>query len=683
VSFNAWITLAEFPKWLKFAIWACGEKRFGTDYSLLIKRIRRLVKTNGWNFTFKYLKECLRIVVQYLAGNPQTSRGRNAVGVRVNQYGLPVIIPPAIRSAIGLADSERVTTRTLLTVLSIFRTFPTKVKPDLESIIAPFTGITRTLDDIGGVAKAWVGKELRLPSIRGFISESAGPIAKRATWGAPCDAFALLGYPKIAWQVLHILSTSKGGRIYAFSLLVLWALFLVPFFTTLVMFGSKSLFPLGRLSVVYDQAGKARIVAMANWWIQLTLLPLHEGIFSLLRGKECDGTFNQTAPLKRLMKDPQNGHKFSCFDLSSATDRLPMLLQIEILNAIGVNGYQWSDLLSFPYYYKGEPVEYSVGQPMGAYSSWAMLALTHHLIVMLAAQRAGIKGFNSYAVLGDDIVINNDAVAAEYLLIMKALGVGINLSKSLISGDFAEFAKRYVSPTFDISPIGAGNLLQAVRRPRSIGSLIVELYEKGIVENFNSGLIPLYQSLPVKEPFSNLVLWTWWMLCSALVTTHSTISQETDENTSGALNHPDLEKTFSPEFLAVLRMEMVQDLLKSYSRAKSEEAAFWKCCRQEIQGSRKWSIKLITAFGFFVSPVFWLYRLALLRSTESIRTMFVMSSLLYPGSYGCTVSQFVTDHTPMLISMRVSKKQVRDQIKFVKALTSRYQDIMDRSRSRY
>jgi hypothetical protein len=27
-------------------------------------------------------------------------------------------------------------------------------------------------------------------------------------------------------------------------------------------------------------------------------------------------------------------------------------------------------------------VKYSVGQPMGALSSWAMLALTHHLLVM-------------------------------------------------------------------------------------------------------------------------------------------------------------------------------------------------------------------------------------------------------------------------------------------------------------
>jgi hypothetical protein len=33
---------------------------------------------------------------------------------------------------------------------------------------------------------------------------------------------------------------------------------------------------------------------------------------------------------------------------------------------------------------KSGPYRYSVGQPMGAYSSWAMLAITHHYIVQQA-----------------------------------------------------------------------------------------------------------------------------------------------------------------------------------------------------------------------------------------------------------------------------------------------------------
>lgn len=79
---------------------------------------------------------------------------------------------------------------------------------------------------------------------------------------------------------------------------------------------------------------------------------------------------------------------------------------------------------------------------MGAYSSWAMLALTHHVIVRCASMRAGIRNFDDYLILGDDIVIANSIVAKNYLDIMKYLGVQINLSKSVESTQFCEFAKR-------------------------------------------------------------------------------------------------------------------------------------------------------------------------------------------------------------------------------------------------
>jgi len=70
-----------------------------------------------------------------------------------------------------------------------------------------------------------------------------------------------------------------------------------------------------------------------------------------------------------------------------------------------------------------------------------MLAITHHVVVRYAALKSGIKNFDSYAVLGDDIVIMHDSVAENYLQIMQYLGVAINLNKSIVSSKFAEFAK--------------------------------------------------------------------------------------------------------------------------------------------------------------------------------------------------------------------------------------------------
>lgn len=89
---------------------------------------------------------------------------------------------------------------------------------------------------------------------------------------------------------------------------------------------------------------------------------------------------------------------------------------------------------------------------MGALSSWAMLAVTHHMIVQLAARRAGAgftydfirkrAWFEGYELLGDDLVIFSSKVAHQYLLIMEAIGVPINRSKSVVArnGSF-EFAK--------------------------------------------------------------------------------------------------------------------------------------------------------------------------------------------------------------------------------------------------
>lgn len=80
---------------------------------------------------------------------------------------------------------------------------------------------------------------------------------------------------------------------------------------------------------------------------------------------------------------------------------------------------------------------------MGAYSSWSAMALTHHFIVRLAALRSGYPHFTSYCLLGDDLVIANAAVAAEYRRLCSVLDMPISEQKTHISKDIFEFAKRW------------------------------------------------------------------------------------------------------------------------------------------------------------------------------------------------------------------------------------------------
>jgi len=120
-------------------------------------------------------------------------------------------------------------------------------------------------------------------------------------------------------------------------------------------------------------------------------------MFSLLRLIPNDGTFDQVSSIYRsAVKASKAGCAFS-FDLSAATDRLPASLTSSILTQVtkveGL-GDAWLKLLIDRMFFLGdksiekygtketpEGVEYSVGQPMGALSSWAGLAITHHYIL--------------------------------------------------------------------------------------------------------------------------------------------------------------------------------------------------------------------------------------------------------------------------------------------------------------
>lgn len=109
-----------------------------------------------------------------------------------------------------------------------------------------------------------------------------------------------------------------------------------------------------------------------------------------------------------------------------------------------------------------------------------MLALTHHVIVRLAANRVGIHSFTDYGLLGDDIVIYNDAVAKSYHYLMTSvLGVEINLSKSMKSKDSFEFAKRIIRFDEEVSAIGAKNLLVALKTHKGIPSVLLDMVNKG------------------------------------------------------------------------------------------------------------------------------------------------------------------------------------------------------------
>lgn len=325
----------------------------------------------------------------------------------------------------------------------------------------------------------------------------------------------------------------------------------------------------GRLVGLQEAAGKVRIIALVDYWTQHMLLPLHDEIFKILKRIPTDGTFDQLRPVERLLKKVDDKTRIYSYDLKSATDRLSIKAQMMILTVMfSVRlAVAWRQLIvGRTYWYFASPVisalsglvrdqtpgslikpakagstgyvglRYAQGQPMGAYSSWAMLALTHHAMVQWAAHMEGIEGwFDLYAVLGDDIIIAHDGVAKRYVTICEWFGVSIGLPKSLISsGKTCEFAKKLFVNGEDCSGLPM-KFWAASQINMSVVSMLLAWYPHTSIANFvralgvgfkgSSGLDKTWDKLPRrlrvlmvylthplhgnKFSFENLAEWLW------------------------------------------------------------------------------------------------------------------------------------------------------------------------------
>jgi len=545
---TGWLTPKELPFFLKFITLLF---KFSDDFKLdsknLSRRILYLVSKSGWNFTFQYMKEVSRILIRVIMTR-EVSPSLGKPFVRMDKTGYPSIIPLRWRGFIKSLDFSKelraVDKRQLvgiLTILNTFRCFPTKVIADLSTITGPFMGLAKSLDHesiVGGLLDIGMDRPRSL-SMRMLGMTASGPNAKVSMWGSLLDMVALIKSPRIWWMCLKLLFHTKN---WTFTLIFLFYTLImsVVYLSTSVIYPWRDLF-IGRLSVVFDQAGKARVVAMTNWWIQCLFEPIHRSIFDGLKGiAQVDGTFNQEGCLSEFIRRTPSDKTIYSFDLSAATDRLPLELQKDIMSIwLGNHCISdlWSQIISnISWYYRPSLVhkdgsffseddynevkgrysdflvKYSVGQPMGALSSWAMLALTHHVIVRIAALKAGLKGFTGYLVLGDDIVIADDVVAENYKLIMLNLGLEINLNKSVIARGSCEFAKKWVINKNDISPVGAKLLLQSFRCPDALFIVLGDLLRRKLTHLMSIPAVLV--SLPKR--FWGLKSWCFLALISGI-----------------------------------------------------------------------------------------------------------------------------------------------------------------------
>nr|QHD64814.1 RdRp [Erysiphe necator associated mitovirus 3] len=489
--------------------------------------ILKMNRNHGPIFTVKWLKACTVSLQKYLGEDKISSLRVLEPNIPLPRVinGCPAIINKQDRHLIRSGNVGII--RFWHALFSVYRILSIPGKLKLETISGPFNGDLSSLNNITNSALNWKWSksisrlaENQNLSPRNFILSSKA---------SPSNVMACYG---IFTDVANLMISEEGKEVYYNMLKYLDTLstkwntkfFLSKFQDAVSIISNDEITEgnlnkkknmeggFGQFAIKEEAAGKVRVFALVDSVTQSVLKPLHEALFAVLRSLPNDGTFDQESSVRRCqVKAMASGKAFS-FDLSAATDRLPVILTgniFESLFQIPGLGKSWSDFLvnrdfhfpekissKFNLNSEGVPskLRYEVGQPMGALSSWAGLAITHHWIMQYSSALVfGVSNNwnDQYEVLGDDIVIFDENLANQYLLVMKAIGVEINLSKSIVSKTkpVFEFAKR----TSLSDTLVSGITLSQIRSGITLSSRVSHLFSwLNNSYNFSTSVMELF-----------------------------------------------------------------------------------------------------------------------------------------------------------------------------------------------
>nr|BBG56023.1 RNA dependent RNA polymerase [Fusarium boothii mitovirus 1] len=488
--------------------------------------LTRMYHNHGSEFTIKWLKSSHVALQKYLGGDKLKSLRDLEPNCPLPRLinGCPAYINKRDRSL--MREGNSFVSRYWLTQFGIYRVLLGPFKPKLSTITDSYKGSVRASLELIPLAfnpfiNFYDKIDFRAPTTL-FLSHKGSPSNSLSYKGILTD-FCLLKYSSVRLSKIDF-SRPKHSPIYDNLLKYLDLLevegrlplrrfrsVLSSLDTLASSLKSEGLSlntkvsmrnGLSQFAVKEEAAGKLRVFALLDSISQSALKPLHEFLFDILRRLPNDGTFDQDASVKRSNeKFSQFGIAYS-FDLSAATDRLPVDLTGSILEQlVGIKGFSssWKSIMvdrdfQFPEavvdkYFKGEDpgyIRYSVGQPMGGLSSWAGLAITHHWILQLCSSRLNNLGWETrYEILGDDIVIFDSKLAKMYLYVMQELGLEVNSSKSInASHSGFEFAKRTMINGVDVSALSLQQMLSST----SLGSKVIDTFvycRKGLVSSIS------------------------------------------------------------------------------------------------------------------------------------------------------------------------------------------------------
>lgn len=440
----------------------------------------RVLSTRGPQATIMKMKNTLFFLNRYLAGQGNQNPFHLGEPVGLAKSGLPRIIPLVIRRRLAAKDEKFI--RIMTSLLTTYKVLEgTYERQTLGTILGRHPQIPQQDLDayrkfcreifwphVKKLARDQGKNHLATPNlayrkgVSPYIPLRAGPNSDVGLLGAHLDLIAWdlcpVNYP-LEWAKLVKDETTLNlmSRCLEYSKAMLEH----PSFPV------RDELDTGRIALLYEPAGKVRPIALVDYWTQRLMYPVHQwmmGVLSLLPG---DGTFNQEQAVKSYASLFDSNAKHWSIDLKSATDLIPTELYRILFSEIWTSDEAdlWINLLTDRWFrlpredsnlaekLQGKVVQYGRGQPMGTLSSWASMALVHHSVVLFSAWNSKRPmSFEYYRVLGDDLVIGDEAVALNYQEVTTKLRIPTSPAKTL-EGKLFIFASQIYCEGVNVSPL--------------------------------------------------------------------------------------------------------------------------------------------------------------------------------------------------------------------------------------
>lgn len=207
----------------------------------------------------------------------------------------------------------------------------------------------------------------------------------------------------------------------------------------------------GKIGHIQEPGFKLRAVANPFRVYQLALSRLGDQLYELVESRVCDCTHDQESGITWAQQKLREGKEMFAVDLSDATNQFPLSIQLEVIKQI--TGVKIEDINLFRDLSTANwlspthgLVKWTKGQPLGLYPSFAAFTLVHGLLLEALEASCGLPKFETFRVLGDDVVISDRSVYLKYREALRDLGVSVSEDKTIQSRYVTEFGGRVIYP---------------------------------------------------------------------------------------------------------------------------------------------------------------------------------------------------------------------------------------------